>query len=100
MLKTQARPGLRSRARREACRPIADPQRTSADEPPRVAEQPHPTAVFARIGRTPGVLHVTEGPLRMRHRNGHAAVEVAERRDPERRAAGIERITAGHAAVV
>src|SRR6185437_3908250 len=76
------------------------PKRTLVDELSRVPKQPHPTAVLARIARAPGVLDVAEGPLRVRHSDGHAAVEIAERRDTVRRAAGIEGITAGDAAVV
>src|SRR5258708_37072952 len=67
----------------------------SADEAARVAEQAHPAAVFPRRARPPGILHVAERALRVRHAYEHAAIEVRERREAQGRAARILRVTHG-----
>src|SRR5258708_23993934 len=72
----------------------------SAHEAARVAEQAHPAAVFPRRTRPPGILHVAERALRVRHADGHAAIEVRERRDAEGSAARILRVTHGNIPVV
>ena len=91
--------------------PRRDRQTTSRrSSPPAEAPQPtkrralrnsaRPAAVLAGVARLPGVLHVAERALRVRHGDGDAAVRVDERRDAEGRAARVGRIGAGHAAVV
>src|SRR5215469_1297111 len=77
-----------------------DAEATSANEPTRVAEQPHPAAVRAGVFRTPGILHVTHRTLRMRHRDCHAPVGVAQGGNCVRRPVGVERVGLRHRPVM
>lgn len=50
----------------------------------RVAEHAHPRAIFAPLIGTPGVLHRTEHPLRVRHHDSEATIVTTQTGDAER----------------
>src|SRR3989344_7858388 len=66
----------------------------------RVAEHPHPRAVFVPLFRAPRVLHGAEYTLRVRHHDGDATVAAGKAGDPARRTVRVGRVAFGDLAVV
>src|SRR5262245_5952662 len=70
-----------------------------ADPHARVAEHPHPRAVFAPLWRMPRHLHGAEHALGVRHDHGDATIGRRHRCDTVRRAVRVRRIDLGDVAV-